>query len=159
MKKLIAILILVSFAFVASAQGVTKTQITFPKGNTYGAYVGGAMDTLTANQDSIMFPVFINNDHLTKVTVGATFLRVGASDTIVKMAIWGKNFADESYTYLTSVNTSAVTSTTVLVQKTLAYGTAIQYRYLRIHFMRPVPVTGAGTKIKLVKAEIKVYEQ
>ena len=150
------------FTFVmANAQVVNKTQITIPSGNTYISYTAIATDSLGVTQDSILFPVLINNDKLYKVTIGATFHATSTSDTIVKIAIWGKNFADEDYTYITSENTAVITSTTVATQKTIAYGTALQYRYLRIHLMRPPSTMTVVTKkgSHLVKLEAKIWEQ
>jgi hypothetical protein len=161
MKKLglISFVMLISLASIG--QVLTKTQISIPYGDTYGSYTAVAADTLTTNQDSILFPILVNSDKLYKITIGATFLGKTTADTIVKIAIWGKNFADEDYTYITSVNSAVVSSTTVKTQKTLAYGTAVQYRYLRIHFMRPPSGITVPTKLgsKLVKAEIKIWQQ
>lgn len=145
----------------AAAQVKNNAQINMASGNTYTYYLGTTADTLTENQDSILIPVFVNMNNNYKVIVEGEFLRGGAaSDTIVKMAIWGKYFANESWTYITSVNSSAVTSATTPTVKTIDYSTSsLRYRYLRVHFKRPVPVAAGATKIKLSLFQIKTVIQ
>ena len=155
MKKFTIILFLsLIVSIVASAQVRNVAQINVPADYSFASYVGVAADTLSSKQDSIQIPFLFKLHNLTKVTVGVNLAKRSGNDTLVTMRIYGKNFAGDDYTLL-STSTSA-NVTTSAIQLTTAYGTAIQYRYIKVNLII------AGTKstgVKVNKVEVKQFIQ
>jgi len=117
MKKFIAILFLIVFAFAcgpnANAQDKTVTRY-LKTGVYYDLYNGTSArgDTLSENQDSISYVfVYQSKERISKVAVKVKFdLRSGA-DTTVNYQLDGKAFNDvASYTSIVSATTGSAIS-------------------------------------------------
>lgn len=156
MKKYLLLLAMLAFAFTAQAQVLTKTAIKIPTGNTYYMYTGVTVDTLTTNQDSIVFEFQLQNDWTTKVNLGGVFTKRTGNDTAVIMNIRGKYFATEAYGAILAADTSGNITTTTGTQQSVLCSTAYGYRYYRVCLRIPAQ---KSTGIKLKSLEIKFVQQ
>jgi len=155
MKKICLFLLVSVFSFAVFSQTVVKTTLnTSTVEQNYFKYTGSAADTLNASLDSIQFPIKVTQNFTYKIDLSANFNKRSGADTLIIMTLYGKKFEDEaSWTRLTSGHSANVTGA---IQSTLSYGTAVQYRYLKVVFQI------AGTKstgVKITKWELKLWNQ
>ena len=157
MKKFLILFFSLILSMVCLAQTKTVTLPSIIPGNSYISYKVTAADTLTTNLDSISYECLVNQHNLYKITVGASFYKRNAADTLIKISLWGKNFATESYTKFYQLNSDNITGTSAApTQKTVAYGTAIQYRYIRVNLQ----IAGQKSSgVKVNSLELKCYWQ
>jgi multidrug transporter EmrE-like cation transporter len=156
MKKLILFLAILVVSFAAQAQALTKSLIKIPAGATYYKYTGIAADTLTTNQDSIIFFFQSELDFTTKVNVGLVFTKRSGNDTIVTVRLAAKYFNDEAYTATLASGSSGNVESTTGTQKTVSYATATGYRYYRVS-LQLIGMKSTGVKLKSL--ELKFVKQ
>jgi hypothetical protein len=73
------------------------------------------------------------------------------------VSVWGKNFADESYTKFYQVNSANVTGTSSApTQISATYGTAVMYRYFKV-ILQIAGQKSTGVRVKSI--EIKYWIQ
>jgi hypothetical protein len=155
MKKLVLFITMLALAFVVSAQSLTRTLPVMAANATYQSYTGTAADTLATAQDSLIFIFQLNQNMTTKWNIGVKFSKIVASDTLVTIRIAGKYFADEAWSASLAIGTTA-NITTAAIQKTLSYGTAVGYRYVRVS-LQMIGIKGRGAKLE--KIELKAVQQ
>lgn len=156
MKKFIVLILSLVVVTVCSAQSLTKTTIKMQPNSTYYKYVGVAADTLTSNQDSIIFTILLDEASTTKWNVGCVFTKRSGNDTTVTIRIRGKYFEDEAYSANLAIGTSSNVTSTTGIQKTVSYGTATGYRYMQVS-LQLLGMKSTGVKLKSL--EFKAVRQ
>lgn len=116
MKKLIAITIL---AFVALAGFSTvrtiksdkllKADVTSPHSVTW-SYTGVAADTLTANQDTLIYNITLNKAEPFNYYIKIGLDTIAGADTTVVVNINGRMFDDEDWTLIETTTSSEIAS-------------------------------------------------
>lgn len=153
MKNLILIV-----AMFISMISVAQTQMNVTRNIapevSYFKYVGDASDTIKRVADSVYVEYIVGFDHEYKINVGSKFDLVTAADTTVVINIWGKNFADESYTLLNQTTSSNIAANNTTVSS--AYTTAARYRYIKVSYKLGAAPKSAGVKIDQI--EIKIWK-
>jgi hypothetical protein len=118
MKK---VFILLAFIFVALMSYSVSTVRIIPSGRdkvlpaVFGEkdavtwnYTGVAADTLTVNQDTILYNITINKAVPMNYYIKIGLDTIAGVDTICKVNINGRMFDDEAWTLIETVNTSAI---------------------------------------------------
>ena len=126
-------------------------------GDSYYKYVGTAGDSLCPTYDSILYPIKVGADRFYKFSVGAYIKKKSGNDSTVWVSVYGKQFEDGSWTKIgTSGKHSLIINSATGVYVQYDYGTAVQYRYIRIDLQMPV-VTSKGAIVNYV--ELKTWGQ
>lgn len=155
MKKFIAFIVMSLVVCIASAQVRTATTKVTNPGDTYVTYTGVAADTLTSNLDSIQFPIRMNHiDRVVKVSFCGQFSKRSGNDTSVNITLYGRTFADDSWTRITSTYSANVTTSTTFISA--SYGTGVMYREFRLNF-RIAGMKSTGVKINYW--QLKIFYQ
>ena len=157
MKKIILVISLLLVGLVANSQELVKSTQVIPAGSAYISIVGGVMDTVGTAQDSILWPVQVGTQKLYKFDVGVYANKRTNADTSIHICVYGKIFADGAWT---RIGTGGARSANIsgAIYTTFSYGTAVQYRYLRIHVQKPTNLSGASG-VKITKVEVRTWDQ
>jgi len=159
MKKIILGIVFVLFALVANSQELVKTTRNISNGESYLLWTCAAVDSVGGLQDSVLFTIKVAADMPFKFDVGVSVEKKTGSDTSVHVCAYGALFANGPWARIgtggaRSANVTSATNTFV----TFSYGTAVQYRYIRVHVQKPANLTGS-TGVKINTVELKVWEQ
>lgn len=175
MKRILSILIIV----VAATMGYSKTKIinadkilaadvTAP-GSITCYYTGVASDTLTANQDTLIYNITLNKSTPMNTYARITLDTIAGADTTVIINLRGRMFNDESWTIIKSVTSTVIDSSVGVVIETmtaqnLAMGFKSDSTYSIIPSINPCwrqiqteliisgdDLTGKGVKLKGIK--------
>lgn len=119
MKKYIAILFLMLMVFVSystdrtlPSSGTKLLQADDTKSNSITwSYTGVAADTITSNQDSIVYNVTLNKSWPANYYIKVGLDTIAGADT-VKININGRMFDDESWSLIETTTSSAIPSAT-----------------------------------------------
>ena len=141
-------------SFTISAQTQMNTTTTLTNGATYYKYVGNASDTIKRVADSVYVELINTLDTEYKLNVGSKFDLVNAADTSVFVSVWGKNFAGESYTLISSAASSNISANNTTVST--AYTTATRYRYIKVSYRLKAAPKSSGVKIDQI--EVKLWK-
>lgn len=156
MKKVLGIIAMLTVIFIAdiSAQTLKGYQVLTPS-ETYVKFTGDADDTIKRVADSVYYLVQLQPDFTYKIYTGTVLAKVSGNDTTVNVSIWGKHFANQTYTLLADdVSGNVTTSTTQLSSN---YATASGYRYIKISYR--ITATPKSSGVKIISSEVKFVKQ
>lgn len=159
MKKIILfVVMLVAFVVTSQAQEVVRATKTQPIGSSYYTYPTVPSDSVGTAQDSVLFPILVSAAMPYKFDIAVTCEKKSGSDTSIHICAYGKKFLNDTWERIgtSGARSANVTSTNIFVK--YSYGTAVQYRYIRIHVQKPTNKVGS-TGVKLTGVEFKYWEQ
>ena len=154
MKNFVMLVIAMLAFQVISAQTQMNTTITLQPNVSYYKYTGDASDTIKRVADSVYIELVNQFDTEYKLNIGSKFDLVSAADTAVFVSVWGKNFADESYTLISSAASSNISASNTTIST--AYTTATRYRYIKVSYRLKGAPKSAGVKVE--KIEVKLWK-
>jgi hypothetical protein len=151
MKKLILFLFAFSLAVAASAQFMADTGYDALVKDNQSAYffTGGAQDVIGEGDSTLTKTVFINthDEVIADVYVGIDSISAGAA---ISIYFKGKQFPDDTYTAIDTVDYSMTADTTFTFTSTSAQ----KYRYWQISMEAPAD----SIEAKLSKAYFKFWK-
>lgn len=118
MKKFITLLMLIFVAFISIAQirtiqsdKVLRTDVNESASITW-SYTGVAADTLTTNQDTLLYNITVNKAVPMNYYIKIGLDTIAGVDTTCVININGRMFDDESWTLIETVTTSVISAET-----------------------------------------------
>lgn len=125
MKKILSIIILLIAAITGYSQirviksdFVLKPDVTQPQSVTW-AYQGVSADSLTINQDTLIYNITLNKAVPMNSYVKVTLDTIAGADTTVVINLKGRMFDEESWTLIKSVTSSEVGGSVSTVVETM----------------------------------------
>lgn len=166
MKKFLGLLFTLAMIHsISNAQTLTKSMMSLSKSATFYEYTGASADSLSVNQDTIIFPFYVNKDYPIAYYGDITMSPISTTDTTATLQVLGKVFSDDNWSVISTETTSAISTNLKIVFKSI---TNLQdttdnaqlikyYRYLGLRvIIKGNDATGTGAKVNRVR--LKIWE-